>query len=147
MIVRRRLAGIGSWAGSIAASAAGRREDVRERGDRRDPQRLAGRRDDAPGDGPRAGDGDLLADDRPHGDLERIDGARRTPPGRGGDERGEHRVGAEDGVDGDRVGVEVEQAAQAADGRAEVAPVLEAEPRLHDRPATGAVAGHTSATP
>ncbi len=134
VIVRRRLAGIGSRAGSIDASAAGAGKTCVSAGTAGHPQRLAGRFDDASGHGPRAGHGDLLPDDRPNRDLERVDGARRTPARRGRDGRGERPVGAEDGVDGDRIGIEVEQPTQTADGRAEIAPVLEPKARPEDRP-------------
>ena len=101
----------------------------------------ADRGDDAPGDGARAGDRDLLPDDGPHGCFERLDAARHAAARRGGDRRRERRVLAERGVDGDGVGVEVEQAADAPHGRAEVAPVGEPQEHPHVRPAGATRAG------
>ena len=127
-----------------------RRVDAGERGRGRehvahraavDGQRRARRGDDAPGDGARAGDGDLLADDGPHGCLERVDAARHAAARHGGDRRRQRRVLAERGVDGDGVGVEVEQAADAPHGRAEVAPVGEPQAHPHVRPAGATRAG------
>ena len=62
---------------------------------------------------------DLLAEHGAHGELGRIGRARHAPAGRCGHERGELRVARELRVDGDRVGVEVEQPPAAGDrGRA-----------------------------
>ncbi len=59
----------------------------------------------------------------------------------GGDRRRQRRVLAERGVDGDGVGVEVEQAADAPHGRAEIAPVGEPQEHPHVRPAGATRAG------
>ncbi len=74
------------------------------------------------------GGGDLLAENGPDGELGGVDGTRHAPARRLGDERREDGVGGEPLVHGDRVGVEVEQAAAAADGEGEVAQVGEGQP-------------------
>ena len=73
--------------------------------------------------GERAGAGDrhLLAEHRAHRQLVGVGGGRDPASGGAGDQRGERGIGAEDVVDGGRVGVEVEHPAAAGDGRAEVA--------------------------
>ena len=104
--------------------------------------------DDAADDGARTGDGHLLSDDGTDGGLERVDAARHAQTRRRGDEVGEHGVVSESSVDGDRVGVEVEQAAHAPNRRREVAPVGEAEGDADVGPPGSATASaETSATP
>ena len=111
-------------AGIERGESIGRREHVGE------PvvgngQQVTGRLDDAGGDGAGAGDRHLLADHAAHRDLERVDGARGASPWRLGDERLEDRIVTEHGIDGDRVGVEVEEPAETLDGRGQIAPVGE----------------------
>ena len=133
--------------------AAGPRHRQRrrvERGERRrrreQPPRLAVERrlavlgDDAAEHGAGARDRDLLADDRPDRGLEAVDRAGRAQPGPLADQRRELRVGAERRVDGDRVGVEVEQPPHPRDDGDEVALVGAAARGT----ATAPVAGATS---
>ena len=80
-----------------------------------------------PGDRPRTGDADLLADDGAHGGLRAVDLARHAQARGGPHQRAEQRVGAELRVDGGRVAVGVEEAAYAlARGRG-VAQVVQPE--------------------
>ena len=111
-------------AGIERGESIGRREHVGEPvvGD---GQQVTGCLDDAGGDGAGAGDRHLLADHAAHRDLERVDGARGASPWRLGDERLEDRIVTENGIDGDRVGVEVEEPAETLDGRGQIAPVGE----------------------
>ena len=69
----------------------------------------------------------LLAEHRAYGELLAVDRARHPAAGRLDDQRREHRVGAEQVVDRDRVRVEVEHPAAAADRDREVALVGERE--------------------
>ena len=92
-------------------------------------ERLPVRRHQPAGDGAGAGHRDLLADHGAHRHLGAVDGAGDPDAGQRGDERAEQRVGAEELVDGGRVGVEVEQPAYPRDGRYDVARVLEAQGR------------------
>ncbi len=64
---------------------------------------------------------------RPHRELVRIDVARHTQAGMGANERREQPVACERVSDGERIGVEVEQAPAALHGGGEVAQVLEPE--------------------
>ena len=84
--------------------------------------------DQASGVGARTARRHLLAEHGPQRELRRIDGAGHAPAGRLGDQRRERGVGREVGVDGDRVGVEVEQPAAPVHGGGEVAQVGEREP-------------------
>ncbi len=70
----------------------------------------------------------LLAEDRADGELRLVDRARHPAAGCLVDEGRERGVGPQLLVDRDRVGVEVEQAAAAADGDGEVAGVAQGEP-------------------
>ena len=74
-------------------------------------------------DGAGAGDGDLLADDRPYGHLEAVDGARHAYPRLLRDRDGERRVRGERARRRPRVGVQVEQPAAARHRGREVAHV------------------------
>ncbi len=74
-----------------------------------------------------SGDRDLLADDGAHRDLETVDLARQAQPRRRCDQRTEQRVGRQDLVDRQRIGVEVEQAPAALDRDRGVAQVGELE--------------------
>lgn len=74
------------------------------------------------------GCGDLLAEHRAYGELRRVDRARHPAAGAGVDQRGEQRIRAQLVVHGDRVGVQVEESAAAADGLGEVAGVGQGEP-------------------
>ena len=139
-IVRRRLRGIGS---SV-------RIDRRERRRRRphvaqrvavDRQRRTRGDDDAPGDRAGARHGDLLADRRLDGGLERIDAARHAAPGHLAHPRREHRIGTERVVDGDRIGIEVEQPADPSHGGRQVAPVRQTQRGAHDGPPVATLAG------
>ncbi len=78
--------------------------------------------DDPTGHRTCAGDGDLLADHGANRRLVRIDAGGRSSAGHRRDEQGERGVRSERGVDGRRVAVEIEQATDALDGDAEVAP-------------------------
>ena len=96
----------------------------------RRPARRAVRRSPATsraGERPGADDGHLLAEHGAHGEL----GRRRREPASAGracrDERGERRIGAEHRVDGDGIGVEVEQPPAALHRGLQVAPVVEAQ--------------------
>ena len=68
---------------------------------------------------------DLLADDGAHRRLEAVDRAGRAQPGSLEHQRRERRVARERGVDGDRVGVEVEQPAHPGDHGDEIAGVVQ----------------------
>ena len=84
--------------------------------------------------GQRAGAGHrhLLAEDRPHRQLEAVGGAGHPPAGLPWRTSGrEQRVGAELLGDGDRVGVEVEQAPAAGDRGGQVAQVVEPQGGVH----------------
>ena len=85
-----------------------------------------------PGQRPGPGHRDLLAEHGPHGQLTPVDGAGRPQPGSGRHQVGQGRVGPQVAVDGDGIGVEVEQVPAPRHGRTEVAQVLEAEPGVHD---------------
>ena len=85
----------------------------------------------AAGHGAGAGHRDLLTDDRSYERFVRVDRPWRADTWRRRDEWAEQRVGAEEVVDRDGVGVEVEQPTHAADGRREVAPVGQPERGLH----------------
>ena len=74
---------------------------------------------------------DLLAQDGAHRGLGRVDGAGGAEARARGDQRGEHRVGGEDGAGGGRVGIEVEQVAAAGLGGREVDRIVECEDGLH----------------
>ena len=79
--------------------------------------------------GARTGDRDLLADDRPHECLERIDAARRPTTRNRTHERTEYGIVAEVRVDGDGIGIQVEHAADTLDGRRQVGPIVDAQAR------------------
>ncbi len=66
------------------------------------------------------GRGHLLSEDRADGELRLVDRARHPAAGRLVDQGRERGVGPQLLVDGDRVGVEVEQPAAAADGDGQV---------------------------
>ncbi len=91
-------------------------------------QGFAVRGDQAGRVGAGGGRGDLLPEDGPHGELGLVDRARHPAAGALVDQRCEQRIGAQPFVDGDRVGVQVEQAAAAADGHGQVAQVAQGEP-------------------
>jgi hypothetical protein len=103
-------------------------------------QRSARGRDQSRGEGAGAGDRDLLAQDRPDGELVGVGGSGHAPSGRGGDQARQGRVGAEDVVHRGRIGVQVEHPAAAGDGGTEVAEVGQPQPR-GDRGAAGAAGG------
>ena len=71
-------------------------------------QRLAELRGQAARERARGGDRDLLAEQRPHGELGRVGMAGHAAAGRGADERAEQRVAAERRLDRVRVGVEAQ---------------------------------------
>jgi len=71
--------------------------------------------------GARRRHGDLLADDRPYGQLETVHAAGHTHPGPAQGEVAQDRVRPQLRVDRDGVGIEVEQAATACDRRGQVA--------------------------
>ena len=77
------------------------------------------------------GDGDLLAQHDPHGQLRLVDGARDALARGLGHQGAEVGVGAERVDHGLRVGVEVEQPAAAGDRRGQVAEVVEHELAAH----------------
>ena len=85
-------------------------------------------RDDAAQHGAGAGHRDLLADDGPYRHLEAVDGAGRAQPGPLGDERRQRRVGAQQVVDRDRIGVQVEQPPHPGDDGHQVTLVGEPHP-------------------
>lgn len=91
-------------------------------------QGFAVRGDQAGRVGAGGGRGHLLAEHGADGELGLVDRARHPAARAPLDQRGEQRVGAEPLVDGDRVGVQVEQAAAAADGHGQVAQVAQGEP-------------------
>ena len=100
---------------------------------RRPPARRAARRTDREPTGERAGpgDGDLLAEHRPHRELVAVDVTGRAAAGRRSDERADQRIGAELFGDRHRVGVEIEQPPAALHGDADVTPVRDAELAPH----------------
>ena len=61
----------------------------------------------------RRGDGNLLAEDGAHGELEAVPGARHAEAGPRGDQRRHHRVFAELGGDGERIGGKIEDPPEA----------------------------------
>ena len=87
----------------------------------------ADRRDDPAADRASTRDGHLLTDDRPDGGLERVEAPRRPAARAGSDEHPERSIAAQVVGDRGRVGVEVEQATDAADGHREVGPRVELE--------------------
>ena len=138
---QRRAACDGGCRGIASVSGIQRRQRLRRREQVRQAalgvvDRLAVGHDE-PG---RVGAGrrrrDLLAEHRPHGELGAVDRARHPAARRGRDQRREQRVGGELVVDGDRVGVEVQQAAAAAGRGRQVAQVGQAEP-AGDVPGSG----------
>ena len=102
----------------------GRRKEVRERAGRL-RQRRAERGDQPRRGGARGGHRHLLAKHRAHGDLAAVGGARDALARPCRHVRRQQRVGAQRGVDRQRVGVEVEQRAAAAHGGGQVAQVGE----------------------
>ncbi len=70
---------------------------------------------DAHGKPARAGDGDLLAEDRAHRELEAAPRAGRAQARTARDERRERMIAGQMRTDGLDVGIEIEQAAQARD--------------------------------
>ena len=102
-----------------------------------DRQWRAGRGDDPAGDRARTGDRDLLADDSPHRRLERVHAARHAQSGPSTDEWPEDGVAVQRPVDGDGVGVEIEQPANPPHRVVQVALVddahVGAEPRRRRR--------------
>ena len=94
-----------------------RRREERDDAPRRRRQPIARPGHDPAGDRPGAGDGDLLADDRPDRKLERIPRAGNAQAGTRRDERGEQGVAGEVPVDRVDVRVEVEPATQATADR------------------------------
>ena len=85
-------------------------------------ERPSERRDEPARERPRAAHGNLLAEDRANGDLERIPRARDTEAGAGRDERREERIAAQHVADRERVRVDVENAPRAAHEIEEVRP-------------------------
>ena len=80
--------------------------------------------DDQPGGvGAGRGGGDLLADHGPEGELGRVDRAGDAPTGALVDQWGQHRITAQEIVDGNRVGIEIEQASAPVDGNGKIAEV------------------------
>ena len=131
----------GARPAGLAAGQA-RRVDGGKVGRRREEMRdaaLRGRQRRAVGvhqagrEGPRGGHRDRLPEDRPDGQLRAVDGTGGATAGHRAHEVGEHGVPAQRLVDRDRVGVEVEQAAAAGDGRPQVAQVGQGE-RCSGRP-------------
>ena len=120
-------AGHGQGLGVEAGQRLGGREEVGEAA-LGVVDRLAVRGDQPGRVGAGRGRGDLLAEHRPYGELRRVDGARHPAARRLVDQRREQRVGAQLVVDGDRVGVQVEHPAAAADRDGQVAQVGEGEP-------------------
>ena len=59
--------------------------------------------------GARGGHRDLLADHGPDQEFLRVNGARHPHARRGGHRRGQAGIAAQRGIDGDRIGVEVQQ--------------------------------------
>ena len=90
-------------------------------------ERLAVGVDQAAGQGGGAGQGDLLAEHGPHGQLVAVDGARHPPPRHGRHQRAEQGVGAECLDHRQRIGVEVEQGPAALHGGGQVAQVVQPE--------------------
>ncbi|MDQ0948485.1 hypothetical protein QFZ24_002408 [Streptomyces phaeochromogenes] len=90
--------------------------------------RVAVRRDQAGRVRTGRGRGDLLAQHRAYGELGLVDRTRHPAARRLVDERGQQRVRTQLVVDRDRIGVQVEHAAAAADGDGQVAHVAEGEP-------------------
>ena len=126
--MRRRAWVSGSRPGSAAARAAAG-EQYAQRAARRG-QRPAQRGGQACHHAPRTGHRDLLADDGADGELGAVDRAGHTPARRGGHERGKQRVAGKSGIDGPRIGVQVEERATAADRGGEVAQVDHPEAAL-----------------
>lgn len=86
-------------------------------------------RDHQPGRvGPGGGRGDLLAEHRPYGELGLVDGPWHPATRCLVHQRREYGIGAQLLVDGDRVGVQIEHAATAADGDGQVPQIAEGEP-------------------
>jgi hypothetical protein len=71
--------------------------------------------------------GDLLAEDGPYGELRLVDRARDASARRLVHQRRQHRIRTQLVVHRDRIGVQVEHAAAAADGHGQVAQVAEGE--------------------
>ena len=92
---------------------------------------LAERRREPTGVGTGGRGADLLAKDGPQGELVFVHGPGHPSARRLGDQRSEHLVLAELGVDGNRVGVEIEQPAAAGDGHRQVPQVGQGEPAQH----------------
>ena len=137
----RRAAGPGRLAGSTAARSAGRREEMRHPAPRRRQRRAVGRHQ-AGRQGPRRGHRDPLPQHGPDGQLRAVDGAGRATARHRADEVGEERIPAQRLGHGDRVGVEVQEAAAARHRRPQVARVGQGEGaadglavvgQLHDR--------------
>jgi hypothetical protein len=84
-------------------------------------------RDEPPQHGARARHRDLLADDRPDGQLEAVDRAGHAQARPAPDQLPEQRVPPEHGAHLARVRVEVEQAAAASGGAVRVGQVVELE--------------------
>ena len=94
-------------------------------------ERLAERVHHAPGERAGARDRHLLAEHGADRELGTVDVAWDPDAGGGVDEVGDPRVAKEVLVDGDRVGIEVEQAPAALDRRSEVGDVGEAQRAAH----------------
>ncbi len=75
--------------------------------------------------------GDLLPQHGAERELVAVHGARHPASRRPRHERGQHRVGREGVVHGDRVGVQVEEAAAATQGGGQIARVAEVKPGRH----------------
>ena len=84
-----------------------------------------------------AGHAHLLAEDRPEGQLIAIDVPWRPEARHRHDRRAEDRIGPECLEDRDRIGIEIEQPAEPADRRREVADVVEGEQALQITMSTG----------
>ena len=92
---------------------------------------LTGEVDEASGERLGSAGAALLADHDPQGELGTVDGARHAPPRARDHEGTEGFVRAEGLVDGDRVGVEVEEPAAALDGGGQVTQIGQPERRGH----------------
>jgi hypothetical protein len=84
-----------------------------------------------------AGHAHLLAEDRPERQLIAIDVPWRPEARHRHDRRAEDRIGPECLDDRDRIGIEIEEPAEPADGRREVADVVEGEQALQIAMSTG----------
>ena len=125
----------GGVVGGEADEAGGRWERVGDR-EPRVSDSVAGGPDEGAEDGAGAGDRDLLTDDRADGELEAVDRAGDAEAGRLGDEGSEQAVGAEQVIDGDGIGVEVEEVTRPGDRRGQIPEVVEHEDGVDGRAVT-----------